>query len=133
MLASMTVNAPVALRLAMEAVNAGLDSTLLAAAVMAAAKEKNITAEEPTDFASVTGKGVTGTVGRAWQREADGGPENRHGRAGREGGRTPRLRRHGPVRGRRRQARRRHRQSRIPSRRQPGRRWTACGRTASTS
>ena len=35
----------------------------LAAAVIAAAKEKGITAEEPADFASVTGKGVTGTVG----------------------------------------------------------------------
>lgn len=35
----------------------------LAAAVIAAAREKGITAEEPTNFASVTGKGVTGTVG----------------------------------------------------------------------
>jgi Cu+-exporting ATPase len=35
----------------------------LAAAVLAAAKEKNITVEEPTEFASVTGKGVTGKVG----------------------------------------------------------------------
>ena len=35
----------------------------LAAAVMAAAKENGIAAEEPADFASVTGKGVTGTVG----------------------------------------------------------------------
>lgn len=35
----------------------------LAAAVMRAAKEKNITADEPSDFASVTGKGVTGKVG----------------------------------------------------------------------
>jgi Cu+-exporting ATPase len=35
----------------------------LAAAVMAAAREKNVVAEEPADFASVTGKGVTGTVG----------------------------------------------------------------------
>jgi len=35
----------------------------LAAAVMGAAKEKNIAADEPTDFASVTGKGVTGKVG----------------------------------------------------------------------
>jgi len=38
----------------------------LAAAVMAAAKEKGIAAEEPADFVSITGKGVTGTVdGRA--------------------------------------------------------------------
>ena len=35
----------------------------LAAAVMRAAKEKNIAADEPTDFTSVTGKGVTGKVG----------------------------------------------------------------------
>lgn len=35
----------------------------LAAAIMRAAKEKNITADEPSDFASVTGKGVTGKVG----------------------------------------------------------------------
>ena len=35
----------------------------LAAAVMVAAKAKNITADEPTDFVSVTGKGVTGKVG----------------------------------------------------------------------
>ena len=35
----------------------------LAAAILAAAKEKNITVEEPTDFGSVTGKGVTGKVG----------------------------------------------------------------------
>jgi len=35
----------------------------LAAAILAAAKEKNITIEEPTEFASVTGKGVTGKVG----------------------------------------------------------------------
>ena len=35
----------------------------LAAAVMAAAKDKNIAADEPSDFASVTGKGVTGKVG----------------------------------------------------------------------
>jgi Cu+-exporting ATPase len=35
----------------------------LAAAVMAAAKEKGIAAEKPTGFASVTGKGVTGAVG----------------------------------------------------------------------
>ena len=35
----------------------------LAAAVIAAAMEKSIAFEEPTDFASVTGKGVTGTVG----------------------------------------------------------------------
>jgi Cu+-exporting ATPase len=34
----------------------------LAAAVMRAAKEKNIAADEPSDFASVTGKGVTGKV-----------------------------------------------------------------------
>ncbi len=35
----------------------------LAAAVMRAAKEQNIVADEPADFASVTGKGVTGMVG----------------------------------------------------------------------
>ena len=35
----------------------------LAAAIVAAAKEKNIAVEEPSDFASVTGKGVTGMVG----------------------------------------------------------------------
>ncbi len=35
----------------------------LAAAVMAAALEKGITAEDPANFASITGKGVTGTVG----------------------------------------------------------------------
>jgi Cu+-exporting ATPase len=35
----------------------------LAAAVMRAAKDKNIAADEPSDFASVTGKGVTGKVG----------------------------------------------------------------------
>jgi Cu+-exporting ATPase len=35
----------------------------LAAAIVAAAKAKNVPAEEPTDFASVTGKGVTGKVG----------------------------------------------------------------------
>lgn len=35
----------------------------LAAAVVAAAKDKDIAAEEPTDFSSVTGKGVTGKVG----------------------------------------------------------------------
>jgi Cu+-exporting ATPase len=34
----------------------------LAAAVMRAAKEKSIEADEPSDFASVTGKGVTGKV-----------------------------------------------------------------------
>jgi Cu+-exporting ATPase len=35
----------------------------LAAAVMLAAKGKNVVADEPTDFASVTGEGVTGKVG----------------------------------------------------------------------
>ena len=35
----------------------------LAAAIVAAAQEKGIAAEEPTGFTSVTGKGVTGTVG----------------------------------------------------------------------
>jgi Cu+-exporting ATPase len=35
----------------------------LAAAVLTAAKDKNITVEEPSDFRSVTGKGVTGKVG----------------------------------------------------------------------
>ena len=34
----------------------------LAAAVVAAAKEKAIAVEEPSDFSSVTGKGVTGKV-----------------------------------------------------------------------
>jgi Cu+-exporting ATPase len=42
----------------------------LVAAVMAAAKDKGIAAEEPTGFASVTGKGVTGAVGNA-KRMAD--------------------------------------------------------------
>jgi len=38
----------------------------LAAAIVASAREKDIGVEEPADFASVTGKGVTGTVaGRA--------------------------------------------------------------------
>jgi Cu+-exporting ATPase len=35
----------------------------LAAAILAAAKEKNLAIEEPADFVSVTGKGVTGKVG----------------------------------------------------------------------
>ena len=35
----------------------------LAAAVMRAAKDRNIAADEPSEFASVTGKGVTGKVG----------------------------------------------------------------------
>ena len=35
----------------------------LAAAIVAAAKERGIAAQEPSGFASVTGKGVTGTVG----------------------------------------------------------------------
>ena len=35
----------------------------LAAAIVAAAKERGIAVEEPSGFASVTGKGVTGTVG----------------------------------------------------------------------
>ncbi len=35
----------------------------LAAAVMLAAKEKHVPTEEPSDFASITGKGVTGKVG----------------------------------------------------------------------
>ena len=35
----------------------------LAAAIVAAAKAKDVPGEEPTDFASVTGKGVTGKVG----------------------------------------------------------------------
>ncbi len=35
----------------------------LAAAIVAAAKEKNVAVEEPTDFTSVTGKGVSGKVG----------------------------------------------------------------------
>jgi Cu+-exporting ATPase len=35
----------------------------LAAAILAAAKDKNIAAEEPSDFLSVTGKGVTGRIG----------------------------------------------------------------------
>jgi Cu+-exporting ATPase len=35
----------------------------LAAAIVAAAKQKGISIEEPADFASVTGKGVSGTVG----------------------------------------------------------------------
>ncbi len=35
----------------------------LAAAIMAAAKEKGVTIEEPNDFSSVTGKGVTGKIG----------------------------------------------------------------------
>jgi haloacid dehalogenase-like hydrolase len=42
----------------------------LAAAILAAAKDKNITIEEATDFGSVTGKGVTGKVGGAWSRLA---------------------------------------------------------------
>ncbi|TCZ61037.1 heavy metal translocating P-type ATPase [Roseicella aquatilis] len=38
----------------------------LAAAIVAAARERGVEMQEPTDFASVTGKGVTGTVaGRA--------------------------------------------------------------------
>jgi Cu+-exporting ATPase len=36
----------------------------LAAAIVAAAKEKGVTVEEPSDFSSVTGKGVTGKIGR---------------------------------------------------------------------
>ncbi|MDP9095375.1 MAG: heavy metal translocating P-type ATPase, partial [Pseudomonadota bacterium] len=35
----------------------------LAAAIMLEAKDKGVTAEEPIEFESVTGKGVTGTVG----------------------------------------------------------------------
>jgi Cu+-exporting ATPase len=35
----------------------------LAAAIVAAAKERGVAVQEPADFASVTGKGVTGTVG----------------------------------------------------------------------
>jgi Cu+-exporting ATPase len=35
----------------------------LAAAIVAAAKEKGVTVEEPSDFSSVTGKGVTGKIG----------------------------------------------------------------------
>nr|WP_314070844.1 heavy metal translocating P-type ATPase [uncultured Roseococcus sp.] len=35
----------------------------LAAAIVAAAHERGVELQEPTDFASVTGKGVTGTVG----------------------------------------------------------------------
>ena len=35
----------------------------LAAAVVAAARERAVTTEEPADFASVTGKGVTGKIG----------------------------------------------------------------------
>ncbi|RAI55228.1 heavy metal translocating P-type ATPase [Roseicella frigidaeris] len=35
----------------------------LAAAIVAAAKERGVVVQEPGDFASVTGKGVTGTVG----------------------------------------------------------------------
>ena len=35
----------------------------LAAAIVAAARARNVPGEEPTDFASVTGKGVTGKVG----------------------------------------------------------------------
>jgi Cu+-exporting ATPase len=35
----------------------------LAAAILGAAKQRGIAIEEPADFASVTGKGVTGTVG----------------------------------------------------------------------
>ena len=35
----------------------------LAAAIVAAARDKGITVQDPTDFASVTGKGVTGKVG----------------------------------------------------------------------
>jgi Cu+-exporting ATPase len=35
----------------------------LAAAVMVAAKDNNTSLEEPSDFASVSGKGITGTVG----------------------------------------------------------------------
>ena len=35
----------------------------LAAAIVAAAQERGIVAEEPSGFASITGKGVTGTVG----------------------------------------------------------------------
>jgi Cu+-exporting ATPase len=35
----------------------------LAAAIVAAAKAENVTIEEPADFASVTGKGVTGKIG----------------------------------------------------------------------
>jgi Cu+-exporting ATPase len=35
----------------------------LAAAVVTAARDRNISIQEPTDFASVTGKGVTGKIG----------------------------------------------------------------------
>ena len=35
----------------------------LAAAIVAAAQDRGLTIQEPTDFASVTGKGVTGKIG----------------------------------------------------------------------
>jgi Cu+-exporting ATPase len=36
---------------------------LLAAAVVTAARDRNVSIQEPTDFASITGKGVTGKIG----------------------------------------------------------------------
>ena len=35
----------------------------LAAAIVAAARDRNVSIQEPTDFASITGKGVTGKIG----------------------------------------------------------------------
>ena len=50
----------------MEALAASLERSSehpLAMAVLAAAKDRNITSTEPSDFRSITGKGVTGKVG----------------------------------------------------------------------
>ena len=110
----------------------------LAAAIVAArARSGGIGLQEPAEFASVTGKGVTGTVGGrrvalgnarlmadlgvdlgALRREADDAAPGRGDRA---------------VPGGRRQGRRASSRSPIRSRRRRRRRWTACARTASAS
>ena len=75
----------------------------LAAAIVAAARERGLPLPEVSGFASVTGKGVTGTVdGRTLalgNARLMAGARHRSRRSGRAGGGAARRRRHGAVPG----------------------------------
>ncbi len=109
----------------------------LAAAIVAAAKERGLDLKDVSDFGSITGKGVTGTidgrkvaVGNAKLLKDLGIAECRSGAPGR---RFAARRRDGHVRCRRRPSRRRHRRRRSDQGNDSRRRWRACGPTESAS
>ncbi len=109
----------------------------LAAAILADAKQRDIALQEVSDFASVTGKGVTGRiagrsvgVGNAGLLQALGVAERRSRSARRRAAAGGRDR---DVRRRRRKARPASSRWPIRSRRRRRRRWRGCARTASAS